>query len=143
MTVMHTEHAPPYERVFDQSYERVHSGDEHGLNFFDGFYQNFLGLSDEIRDKFKNTDMPKQRSMLEKSFYHLLVFYATGNADDYMQRMVERHGSRGINIPIRLYDSWMDSLIKTVEQFDPEFNADIALAWRLVLAPGLTYMKYR
>ena len=68
MTVMHTEHAPPYERVFDQSYERVHSGDEHGLNFFDGFYQNFLGLSDEIRDKFKNTDMPKQRSMLEKVF---------------------------------------------------------------------------
>ena len=27
--------------------------------------------------------------------------------------------------------------------FDPKFNEEIELAWRVVLAPGIEYMKYK
>ncbi|WP_204378463.1 globin [Agaribacterium haliotis] len=135
--------APAYETLFDQSYERVRRNRVFDKDFFDTFYDKFLPSSPEVAQKFRNTDMAKQRQMLEKSFYHLLVFYASGDADDYMQRMVAKHGRHGVNIPDHLYDLWMDTLIATVKVFDPEYSDDVALAWRLVLAPGLTYMKYR
>ncbi|WP_370980567.1 globin [Agaribacterium sp. ZY112] len=137
------ETAPTFETLFDQSYERVRTAKQGNIDFFDAFYMDFLGRSPEIRNKFRKTDMKKQRSMLEKSFYHLLVFYATGDADDYMQRMVERHRGREVDISNHLYDMWMDALIDTVAKYDDEFTDETALAWRLVMAPGLTYMKYK
>ncbi|MFT6905519.1 MAG: hypothetical protein ACJAS1_002175 [Oleiphilaceae bacterium] len=40
-----------------------------------------------------------------------------------------------------MYDIWLDSLISTVEEFDPEFDNDIDQAWREVLAPGIAFIK--
>jgi hypothetical protein len=38
---------------------------------------------------------------------------------------------------------WLESLIKTVADYDPEFDLDVELSWRVVLSSGITYMKFK
>ena len=42
-----------------------------------------------------------------------------------------------------LYEAWLDSLIATARESDPDFDDELELAWRVVLAPGIAYMKFR
>ena len=42
-----------------------------------------------------------------------------------------------------LYEEWLESLIQTVREFDLEFTDEVELSWRVVLSPGITYMKFR
>jgi len=60
-----------YERLFDESYERVIREVRDGQEFFEAFYRRFLDVSPLVRDKFRHTDMAQQRKMLKKSFYNL------------------------------------------------------------------------
>ena len=131
-----------FEETFDQSYERIKSLEKNGQRFFDVFYEKFINASPEVAQAFKDTDMEHQRNMLEKSFYGLFVFYATGNNNDYLEKIAHRHSKHDANIDPALYDIWLDSLLQTVAEFDPQFNRHIELAWRLVLATGIAYMKF-
>jgi hemoglobin-like flavoprotein len=86
--------------------------------------------------------MGLQKKVLEKSFYRLMVFYATNAADDYLEHIAIRHSKTHLNIAPVLYDLWLESLVETLKTFDPDFNREVELAWRLVLAPGIAYMKF-
>ncbi len=132
-----------YEEIFDHSYERIKNLDKEGRSFFGAFYDKFLNSSPEIAAHFKGTDMEQQRKMMEKSFYGLFIFYATQNANDYLEAIAERHSHHDLGIGNELYDIWLDALVDTVKEFDPQFNNEIALSWRIILSPGITYMKYR
>ncbi|MEJ2445667.1 MAG: globin [Exilibacterium sp.] len=132
-----------FENTFDASYERILHKKIAGKSFFDTFYDNFMSSSKEVRERFKNTDMARQKRMLKKSFYSLFIFYASSNADDYLVKIATHHNSQNLNIRPELYDIWLDTLVKTVETFDHEFSKNVELAWRLVLAPGITYMKFK
>ncbi len=132
-----------YEKLFDQSYERVLDVHVNDQDIFDAFYEHFINASEEVKEKFADTDMDRQKRMLKKSFYSLLVFYASNTADEYLKKMAEKHSKKGVDIPAHLYDLWMDSLVATVARFDPLFDEEIGLAWRLVLSSGITYMKYK
>ncbi len=132
-----------YEQLFDQSYERVLHRTVSGKDFFEAFYERFLASSNEVREKFRRTDMQRQRRMLKQSFYSLLVFYASNAADDYLIKMVEKHSAKGVDIPNTMYDLWMECLVETVAEFDENFASETGLAWRLVLSSGITYMKHK
>ncbi len=132
-----------FETIYDESYERTVANTVNGVTFFDAFYHAFLDSSDEVREKFRNTDMEKQKGMLKKSFYHLLVFYGSNQADDYIQKIAASHNKNHLNIRPELYDLWLDTLMQTIQQFDPQYSEEVELAWRLVLAPGITYMKFK
>lgn len=132
-----------FDSHFDQSYERVKHVIRDGKSFFDAFYDNFCAASPQIVEHFLQVDMKKQKKMLEKSFYSLFIFYATNNANDYLRKIAEHHSKAGKNIPPDLYDVWLESLIKTVADFDPQFDMDVELSWRVVMAAGITYMKFK
>ena len=55
----------PAIRIFNDSLARCLSNDR----FFRRFYELFLASSQEVRDKFRNTDFAKQNRMLRASFY--------------------------------------------------------------------------
>lgn len=139
----HVDELTGFDSHFDQSYERVKRTTKDGKSFFDAFYDNFLSASPVIADHFRSTDMEKQKAMLEKSFYSLFIFYATNNANDYLRKIAESHNQQRLNIAPELYDLWLESLIKTVAEYDPHFNSNIELSWRLVLSSGITYMKFK
>ncbi|MGI0117206.1 globin domain-containing protein [Zooshikella sp. RANM57] len=132
-----------YERIFDESYERVRKIQRNKQTFFEVFYQRFMATSPDIAARFVNTEMSHQRRMLEKSFYKLLTFYATNNAADYLEKIAEQHDHEHLNIKPVWYDLWLEALMTTLREFDPDYNDEIELAWRLVLSPGITFMKYR
>jgi hemoglobin-like flavoprotein len=132
-----------YESIFDFSYERSVKRQVEGEDFFACFYHAFLASSDDVRSRFANTDMAIQRRMLKKSFYNLLAFYASGSVDSVLERIGETHSRHRLNISPHFYDLWLECLIATVAKFDPEFTPEVELAWRLVLSPGITYMKFK
>ncbi|TBW57589.1 globin [Marinobacter halodurans] len=132
-----------FEDIFDESFDRVLAFTPDNTEFFEAFYQRFLGSSAEVRRLFQNTDMDRQRRMLKKSFFGLVAFYASGAIDDVLRRTAYIHSARALDIKPHLYDLWLECLIETVKAYDPEYHDDVELAWRLVLSPGITYMKFR
>jgi hemoglobin-like flavoprotein len=112
--------------------------------FFDSFYELFVGASDEVKEKFKNTDMKRQALMLQDSLFVLAVA-AQGGKDSparySLPGLAETHGHKGLDIRPELYDVWLDALLEAVKRHDPEHSPEIEEAWRTTLASGIEYMR--
>lgn len=132
-----------FESIFDASYKRILSDSKHDIDFFEAFYHRFLGIDEKIALRFASTDMATQQSMLKKSFYSLFTFYASGQADDAIRDIAERHNRKNLDIKPEFYDLWLKCLIQTIKQYDEQFSDDVELAWRLVMTPGIVYMKFK
>ena len=112
--------------------------------FLQSFYEAFVGSSDEVREKFKNTDMERQVRMLESSLYVLAVAVqggANSPARGDLPRIAERHSRKDLDIGPELYDLWLSALLETAKRYDPEFTPEIEDAWRNTLAAGIDYMR--
>lgn len=131
-----------YGEIFSNSYQRALGNNSYNADFIDYFYKQFLAKSDQIRSMFANTNMSAQKTMLHDSLDSLLEFYTTRKITRQMAHLAHIHGNKGHRVPHQLYDLWLDSLMEAVQQFDPQFDTDIELAWRLVLAPGITFIKF-
>lgn len=134
-----------YEILFEASYDRV-IGQGVGINpkgeaFFKRFYDNFFSRSDAVKEKFKHTDMKLQPGMLQKSIYHLVSFYISKEENEYLRKFALSHNKNNHNIKVEFYDIWLDTLIQTVRELDPEYDRNIELAWRIALTPGILYMQ--
>jgi len=132
-----------YMQVFEESYERIKEGRQDEKTFYLRFYNVFTAGSQEVADKFAGADLDKQAMLLRNSFRHMLSFFLNKGSSDYLEELAERHSTRGVDIAPRLYDIWLDSLMEVVAEFDPDFSDEIELAWRVVLAPGVAFMKFK
>lgn len=128
--------------TFRQSLARVVGNGAYNHEFIGRFYELFVGRSHRIADMFKDTDMAAQHAMLHDSLSFLADYALSGKAGPQLQNIARVHGRSRRNIPPELYDAWLDSLVEAVSEFDPEFNEEVELAWRLALIPGITYMKF-
>lgn len=128
---------------FRESYKRITDNESQRDEFLEAFYEGFISTSDEIAAKFAHTDMERQKKMLYQSLHHMLDFSVQRQASEELRRIAERHSASKVDIEPRLYDVWLDSLIETAQLFDPRFTEEVELAWRVVLAPGIAYMKFK
>jgi len=62
-------------------------------------------------------------------------------ADIYLGYIATRHDRRHLDIRPEYYDLWLESLIATVRETDPEFDPSVEESWRSVLAYGVEYMR--
>ena len=129
--------------LFNDSYERVSNLGENNNLFYDCFYEKFIGTSSEIADKFKDTDMEKQKIMLRSSILYIMQLFSTHEIHEYMEEIAVIHDRKHMDIRPEFYDVWMECLINTVSELDPYFDDRIELAWRMVFSPGITYMKFK
>jgi len=127
-----------YERIMGRGIKLTSQSDD----FFEYFYKIFIASSDEVALAFANTEMDRQRSMLKKSLLLLVSFFAGHQANPYLEQIAHRHAADSVNIPHRLYDVWLECLIESVRKYDPAYDDDVELAWRLVLGHGITYMRF-
>ncbi len=133
-----------YEDVFNSSYLRAVLRVKQGKFFIDAFYDRFIASSPEVEEKFKTTRMATQKRMLQESLVQMAFFFATkGEADDQIEKISRIHSEGEKNIKPHLYDLWLECLIDTVRDYDAEFNQDVELAWRMVMASGITFMKFK
>ena len=58
-----------------------------------------------------------------------------------MENLALLDGRDRLDIPKEFYDIWLESLIQTVAERDPEFDVKVDTTWRVVMAPGIEYKK--
>ena len=121
-----------YEKLFEDSYARIIGegvgiGDK-GHTFFSMFYDIFFSKSQQIRDKFADVDMDAQVRVLQKSMFHIIGFYATKTDSEYLATIAHTHSRDQYDIRPEFYDIWLESLIETVQQLDPEYEENLGLA---------------
>lgn len=112
--------------------------------FLSRFYRRFIGSSDEIADKFRDTDMEKQKAALSASLYLAMLAADGGDAAmTYLESVAQRHSRGQLDIRPELYDIWLDCLIETVKEQDPMFSAEVEQGWRETLQFTIGYMRDR
>jgi hemoglobin-like flavoprotein len=114
--------------------------------FLDSFYKSFMSSSDEVAEKFKNTDFKRQNTALADSLYVVANAAVSDEGSlgrEGLARVAARHNHKDRDIRPELYDLWRDSLLATVRIYDPEFTPAIEEAWRSILGWGIEYMRSR
>jgi hemoglobin-like flavoprotein len=124
--------------VFEASLRRC----EARPGFLDLFYEKFLASSPAVREKFVGTNFVRQKRALRASFHHLVLAAEdeTRGPDRYLADIAAQHGSDRLNIGADLYDFWLDSLLATVRECDPEFDREVEAAWEAVMMVGIQYL---
>jgi truncated hemoglobin YjbI len=128
-----------YTHLFSESYLKTVLHDPAG--FFHRFYQLFREADPQVAALFSHTDMGRQVSLLEESLLYMLDFSRSRVASQRIEKLAARHGAGHIDVPARLFDVWLECLLATLRERDPELDSDAETAWRVTLAPGLAYMK--
>ena len=120
--------------IFQQSYQRC----ARESVFMDLFYERFLYSSDEVAKKFANTEFRRQKAIVVQSLHMLMRAYeGDKSTDDYLYFLAERHGPGDLDIRPELYSLWLEALLSTVEQTDPEFTPEVEEAWQIVMSHGI------
>jgi hypothetical protein len=127
-------------QIFEASLKRCLERPDFMLDFY-GF---FMDSSDEIRQKFKDTDFKRQTRVIADSFWAISVAAQgpkSSPAWTEMPRLAVRHSRSELDIPPAMYDTWLDSLIQTVRKHDSAFSPEVEAAWRTTLGAAIEYMR--
>jgi len=109
--------------------------------FLHRFYEKFLESSPEVAAKFEGVNLERQATMLGASI-RLVLNAAKGLEDGraHLEEIAKRHSSRGLGIGAHLYALWLDALVETASEADPEWEDDLADVWRAALQPCIDHM---
>lgn len=127
--------------AFDESLARC----EKTPAFFDRFYEIFLASSPMIPAKFSATNFERQKEALRLSLHSMAQ--AAGDEQNgpsaYLDHLADRHSRKDLKIGAEFYDLWLDSLLQTVKESDPECTSEVLDAWERVMGVGIAYMLSR
>jgi len=125
-------------QTFDESLKRCNAQP----GFLDLFYEKFLASSPVVREKFSQTDFIRQKRALRASL-HLMPLAADDpvkGPERYLRDLAARHSRAQLDVGAELYDLWLDSLLATVRESDPEFSPEVEDAWEKVMMVGIHYL---
>lgn len=110
--------------------------------FFPSFYRNFFATRPDVKPLFAKTDFRRQHNLLRHALSLLLIYPNKPEAEarSLLRRVAERHSRSDLAIDPSLYGPFVDSLIVTVRQYDPDFTPEIEAAWRTTVEQGIEYM---
>jgi hemoglobin-like flavoprotein len=114
----------------------------HGPGFAERFYELLLHADPRIAALFQRTDFAKQKELFLHGLLSLLD-YAEGTASGQMamKRLGELHSRRRMNIAPDMFIIWVDCLIKTLAELDPQFSPQLEAEWRDAVGKGIDAMK--
>ena len=115
-------------------------------DFLLDFYGLFMDSSDEVREKFAETDFNRQTRVLADSLWAMSVA-AQGKAGSpawgSLPRLGDMHSRENLDIRPELYDDWLDCLLEAARRHDASFSPGVERAWRETLAVGIALMRSR
>lgn len=110
--------------------------------FFDDFYATFTRSSPVIRDKFKNTDMARQKGLLHEGITFMILFAGgSAMATNKINALGQSHAKARLDIAPNLYPLWVDALVATAGRHDQQWTPELAAAWKRTMAKGIEVMK--
>jgi len=128
-----------YLTLFNESYARVALDPSRLEQLVARFYEHFLSRSERAQDLFQRVDMDTQRAHLRGGLLHVGSFVTTGlHASSTLCRLATSH--QAMRLTRADYDLWLECLIDAVGEVDPPARADIADAWRITLAPAISFL---
>jgi hemoglobin-like flavoprotein len=112
--------------------------------FFDSFYLRFRDSSDVVTAKFDNTNIRAQSRALREAFY-LLMRAVAGDPEAWQQLELRalRHDRKHLDISPWMYQVWLECLMETIREFDPEVDSATESAWRRIMQQGIDFMIAR
>jgi truncated hemoglobin YjbI len=128
-----------YRKLFNNSFQRAIAPDSN--RFYKRFYESLISSDPQLASIFSNTDIERQIEMLKQSMTYVMSFSATLEPTAEMENLARMHGSGKLDIPVKYFEIWLDCMLVTVEEFDPKFDGYIETSWRVMMAPGIAYMK--
>lgn len=130
-------------RVAKASFDRCNAAP----GFLASFYPRFFAACPDAKPLFARTDFERQVKLLREAIELLLIAPFLSTAPDaratILSRVAERHSRRHLGIEPRFYPPFVDNLIGTVSEFDPEYSPAVESAWRAMMAKGVAYMQSR
>ncbi len=113
-------------------------------DFSPGFYRNFFRVCPEAAPLFAKTNFERQHKLLQHAIGLLLAFPNQPRTEPtILTRVADRHSRRELAINPAFHGPFVESLIETVREHDPQFSAVTEDAWRRAIAPGIAYMQSR
>ena len=116
--------------------------------FLDRFYDRFLASSPKIAVKFEKTDFDRQKMIVRESLFKILRAAEDGPEEGparHLDDLAYRHSVHDLDIGAEFYDYWLDSLLETVAECDPDYGTPEEEAWEEVMGVGIRYLcsRYR
>ncbi|QDU82379.1 Flavohemoprotein [Polystyrenella longa] len=110
-------------------------------DFFDAFYDHFARKSSEIGPLFSNTDMQKQNELLSDAIVSLISF-AKGDsaARQHIEEIRLSHDRYQLNIKPKWYPFWIEALLDTIKESDPDCTPELLENWQTVIQPGIDHI---
>ncbi len=110
-------------------------------DFYHLFYGILLSSSAKVKQRFIYSDLGALRTSFQSTFEDIFE-YAIGQqqSSSKMDMLRLSHSKNYIGIEPGLYRHWVDSLLRTLEVLDPEYNPDLEQSWRLALNKVVNYM---
>jgi truncated hemoglobin YjbI len=108
--------------------------------FLDVFYDRFMASSPAIAAIFAGRDMARLKRKLGASL-HVMTLAIDGSpgADMYLEYLARVHGR--FEITAAMYDGWLDALVATAAECDPQFDAALRAQWYEVVGAGIRLMQ--
>jgi truncated hemoglobin YjbI len=108
--------------------------------FLDVFYDRFMASSPAIAAIFAGRDMARLKRKLGASL-HVMTLAIDGSpgADMYLGYLANVHHRLEIAPP--MYERWLDALVETAAECDPQFDDALAAIWRSVVGAGIRLMQ--
>lgn len=109
--------------------------------FFDRFYDIFLKSSPKIEPKFAKTDFEKQKQLLRTGVAMLLSHVEGKSVGTVtLNRLGKSHSKKNLDIHPNLYQLWIDSLVKAIQECDPKCTPELERGWQKVCSVGVDYI---
>lgn len=125
--------------------DRVHQSYGRALmnpKLIERFYKIFMDSSPQIRAKFVDTDFDTQYELLNQGISMAILFPMENViAKQAISRLQTRHNRDNLDINPQLYGYWVDSLMLTLEESDPQFDEDLEQDWRQLLQVTIDHLS--
>ena len=114
-----------------------------GRAFISAFYDRLMDANDEIKAKFERVDMETQTDNLARAIVMSFLFVDQSHqtAARTMEKVRESHSKNNLDIPPQLYDAWLDCLIDTVAELDPQADEELLEDWRSVMQVSINHIR--
>ena len=128
--------------IVKRSYGRCVITRQSKEKFFQHFYTHFLNSDPTIRKMFERTVFEKQITMLKNAISMSILFAEKQDelAKDVLTGIRNSHSRRKLNVKPEYYSLWLNSLIDTLKNCDPQFNQQLEAEWRAMMQVSIDYI---
>ena len=110
--------------------------------FFQTFYRKFLASHPAINEMFKHTKFDKQITMLKNAISMAILFAEKEDdlARDVLSKIRRSHSRSRQNVKPEYYTLWLNSLVDTFNECDPQFSVQLEADWRELMQVTIDYI---